>query len=332
MREMELFAIPSNPIPSNPHVGSVVTPDGVALRYARWRPTARRNRGTVCVVPGRSECIEKYFEVVAELRRRGFAVLVFDLRGQGGSERLLDDPRKGHVDSFDEYVTDIDAITAQVMLPVMPPPYFALGHSMGAAALLLALDRGKSPFERAVMLAPLVDLVDLPLPGLAKATAAGFDFFALGASYVPGGGATSMATRPFAGNLLTTDPIRYQKMADLVAAHPRLGLGDPTIRWTLAMFDAFARFRSRDFGRRISTPTLMVLPGADPLCSTPAAEELATRLRACQVILVPAARHEILSERDGYRAQFYAAFDAFIPGETSAENLIADAAVEASAA
>jgi lysophospholipase len=332
MREMELFAIPSNPIPSNPHVGSILTSDGVTLRYARWRPTARRNRGTVCVVPGRSECIEKYFEVTAELRRRGFAVLVFDLRGQGGSERLLDDPRKGHVDSFDEYVADIDAIAAQVMLPVMPPPYFALGHSMGAAALLLALDRGRSPFERAVILAPLVNLVDLPLPGLAKATAVGFDFFALGASYVPGGGATSMATRPFAGNTLTSDPIRYQKMADLVAAHQQLGLGDPTIRWTLAMFDAFARFRNRDFGRRFSTPTLMVLPGADPLCSTPAAEELATRLRACQVVLVPGARHEILTERDGYRAQFYAAFDAFIPGETSAEDLVAEAALEASAA
>ena len=33
--------------------------------------------------------IEKYFEVVGELRRRGFAVAVLDWRGQGGSSRLL---------------------------------------------------------------------------------------------------------------------------------------------------------------------------------------------------------------------------------------------------
>jgi lysophospholipase len=314
---MELFAIPTNPIPGNAFVGSVVTPDGVTLRYARWRTTARRARGTVCIIQGRSECIEKYFEVIVELRRKGFAVLAFDVRGQGGSQRLLDDPRKGHVDDFDEYGTDIDTVTRLVMLPHMPRPYFALSHSMGAAALLLTLDKGHSVFERAVMLAPLIGLAELSLPGLAKAAASGLDFFAFGGSYVPGGGATSLVTRPFAGNKLTSDPVRYQRMADLVGAFPKLGLGDPTIRWTLAMFEMFRRFSDRDFGHRIAVPSLMILPGADPLCSTPAAEELAGRIRACQKIRIPGAKHELLTERDSYRQQFHAAFDAFIPGEAS---------------
>ena len=238
------------------------------------------------------------------------------LRGQGGSQRLLSDPRKGHVDDFDEYLVDLDTVVDQVMVAAMPPPYFVLGHSMGAAALLLALQRGSSPFERAVLLAPLVGLVDVRFPGLANAVAAGFDFFALGTSYIPGGGATSLATRPFAGNKLTSDPTRYQRMADIIAAEPRLGLGDPTIRWTLAMFDVFRRFADRDFGRRLSTPLVMILPGADPLCSTPAAEALGARLRGCETILVPGARHEILTERDMFRFQFLAAFDAFIPGES----------------
>jgi lysophospholipase len=30
--------------------------------------------------------------------------------------------------------------------------------------------------------------------------------------------------------------------------------------------------------------------------------------------VIPGARHEILMERDAIRAQFWAAFDAFIPG------------------
>jgi lysophospholipase len=334
---MELFATPSYPVPGNAFTGSVVTPDGVTLRYARWRATARRTRGTVCIIQGRSECIEKYFEVVIELRRRGFAVLAFDLRGQGGSQRLLDDPRKGHVDDFDEYGTDIETVTRLVMLPHMPAPYFALSHSMGAASLLLMLDKGRSVFDRAVLLAPLIGLAELPFPGLVKAAASGFDFFAFGASYVPGGGATALVTRPFAGNMLTSDPVRYQRMADLVGVVPKLGLGDPTIRWTLAMFEMFRRFSDRDFGHRIAVPTLMVLPGADPLCSTPAAEELAARIRACQMIRIPGAKHELLTERDSYRQQFYAAFDAFIPGEAreadfSATDQPVDAQEKASAA
>ncbi len=325
---MELYPLPSNPVPSNPYVGAVVTPDGVTLRYARWRATARRNRGTVCLIQGRSECIEKYFEVIVELRRRGFAVLAFDVRGQGGSQRLLADPRKGHVDDFDEYGIDINTVIRDVMLPEMPRPYFALSHSMGAAALLLTLDKGGSPFDRAVMLAPLIGLVDVAFPRLAKAAAEAFDFFALGTSYVPGGGATSLVTRPFANNKLTSDPIRYQRMADIVGAFPQLGLGDPTIRWTLAMFDMFKRFEDRDFGHRISVPSLMILPGADPLCSTPAAEALATRLRACTMILVPGARHELLTERNSLRQQFYAAFDAFIPGASQEADLFAAEAAD----
>lgn len=318
---MELFGIPSNPVPANAHVGSLSTPDGVTLRYARWRPTARRNRGTICLIQGRTECIEKYFELIVELRRRGFHVLAFDLRGQGASERLLDDPRKGHVDDFDEYVTDIRTIVQEVMLPAMPAPYFAIAHSMGATALLLALDKGLAAFSRAVLLAPLVGVVEVRYPRMAKVLAAGLDFFALGGSYVPGGGATALATKPFKGNKVTSDPARYQMMADLIAAHPALGLGDPTIRWVLAMFAVFDRLKDRDFGRRIATPTLMLLPTADPLCSTPAAEELAGRIRGCQMLLAPGARHELLQERDSFRRQFHAAFNAFIPGESREADL-----------
>jgi lysophospholipase len=323
---MELYATPDNPIPSNPTAGMIRAADGVALRFARWRPTARKSRGSILIIPGRAEAIEKYFETIMDLRRRGLHVLVLDLRGQGGSERLLADPRKGHVDDFDDYVADIDAAVAQVLRPAMPEPHFALAHSMGAAALLLALDRGGSPFERAVLSAPLVGLCGLPHPRLAAAAAAGLDFLALGASYIPGGGATSIATKPFANNLLTSDPARYARSGEIFAIHRQIAIGDPTIRWTHAMFDAFRRFKDRDFGRRMATPTLMLLPGADPLCATPAAEELAGRIRGCQAVLVPGARHELLMERDIHRRQVLAAFDAFIPGEA------ATPAAEASAA
>ncbi|MFM9976191.1 MAG: alpha/beta fold hydrolase [Beijerinckiaceae bacterium] len=325
---MELFAIPGNPVPSNAFVGSVVTSDGVTLRYARWRPTSRRTLGTICLIQGRAEFIEKYFETITQLRRRGFAVVAFDLRGQGGSERLLSDARKGHVDDFAEYGEDISTILQSVMIPSMPKPYFAIAHSMGAAALLLALERGETRFERVVLLAPLIGLVGMKFSGLASAAASILDFLALGTRYVPTGGATSLATKPFAGNRLSSDPVRYQRVADIVAARPRLALGDPTIRWTFAMFQMFKRFAERDFGRRLVVPSLMLIPGADPLCSSHAAEALAARIRACQPVIIPGARHEILTERDSYRAQFFAAFDRFIPGETHEQDLLSQDAHE----
>src|SRR5690348_7735951 len=70
---MTLVSIPANPVPEDVVSGTLRTPDGAELRFARWAPPAGR-RGTVCIFQGRSEQIEKYFETVRDLRDRGFAV------------------------------------------------------------------------------------------------------------------------------------------------------------------------------------------------------------------------------------------------------------------
>jgi len=83
---MNLVSIPANPVPDAVVSGTIKTPDGVSLRFARWEPPPGR-KGTVCLFQGRSEFIEKYFETVRDLRARGFAVATLDWRGQGLSER-----------------------------------------------------------------------------------------------------------------------------------------------------------------------------------------------------------------------------------------------------
>src|SRR6201982_1616203 len=79
---MKLISIPANPVPDEAATAMLQTPDGVLLRYARWAPPPGR-KGTVCIFQGRAEFIEKYFEVVRDLRARGFAVATIDWRGQG---------------------------------------------------------------------------------------------------------------------------------------------------------------------------------------------------------------------------------------------------------
>ncbi|TXM82325.1 alpha/beta hydrolase, partial [Methylobacterium sp. WL122] len=44
------------------------------------------------------------------------------------------------------------------------------------------------------------------------------------------------------------------------------------------------------------------------------AQRFAARLKAGHILVLPDARHEILSERDAIREDFWAAFDAFVPG------------------
>src|SRR6202046_1808109 len=127
---MKLISIAANPVPDNAVTGMLKTPDGVALRFARFAPPAGR-RGTVCLFTGRSEWIEKYFETVRDLRARGFAVAMIDWRGQGLSDRALNTPLKGYVRNFSEYDLDVETFMREIVLPDCPPPIFALAHSMG---------------------------------------------------------------------------------------------------------------------------------------------------------------------------------------------------------
>ena len=112
----------------------------------------------MCLFQGRAEFIEKYFETVRELRARGFAVATIDWRGQGGSERALSDPRKGHVGDFSEYERDVEVLMNEVVLPDCPPPIFAIGHSMGGTVMMRVARQGSRWFDRIVLSAPMIRL------------------------------------------------------------------------------------------------------------------------------------------------------------------------------
>lgn len=304
----------ANPAPPGGETLWLTASDGVRLRAAFW-PAIAPPRGTVTLATGRAEFIEKYFETIGELRARGLAVAAFDWRGQGGSQRDLPSARKGHVDDFSLYGRDIAAVTDGLLAPRAPRPWFGLAHSMGGAAFLATARAGALPFERIVLSAPLIAIHGVESRRVPRILAALLDGCGFGAAYIPAGGDTSAMTRPFADNPLTADPVRYARNAEIAAAHPELAIGDPTIGWVAACFrqlDAFAEF---DYPRRILTPTLILAAGADTVVSTPATERFAARLKAGHALVLPAARHEILMERDAIRAQFWAAFDAFVPGE-----------------
>ncbi len=311
-----LLATPGNPVPDGAIAGKVRTPDGVALRFARWDGLAS-GKGTVCVFGGRGEFIEKYFETVNDLRQRGFAVAAMDWRGQGHSSRQLADPGKGHVDSFSEYETDLATFMQQVVLPNCPAPYVALTHSMGGAILLRAAHSGQRWFERAVLVAPMIDLpgvrASLPMRLLLRA----LHRSGLGHSYVPGGNVDRSRKRRFAGNPLTSDPGRYARNVGIVEQCPTLGIGSPTVAWLDAAFEAIVAFRGEDYLPHIDQPTLMLAAGADNVVSPAAVARFAARLPAGASAVIEGARHELLQEQDCYRMQVLAAFDAFVPGTSA---------------
>jgi lysophospholipase len=313
---MELIDTPANRCPPGANVVGLRTSDGVELRAAYWRPEGPP-RGAVALLQGRAEFIEKYFETIGELLERGFVVATFDWRGQGLSQRLLRNRAKGHVRRSTDYRRDLDAFIRQVLAPDCPKPWFALAHSMGAAVLLdyCAAQKDEGPFERIVGTAPMIDLYGFPGSKTARRLAAGFHALGLSRLFVPGGSAKTLFQKPFAHNVLTGDQRRFSRAAQLLGLAPALGIGDPTIGWAYASYRLMERLTSQRDVERIRTPTLLFAAGDERLVSTPAIECFAARLKTASCLVLRDARHEILMERAGIRSEFWAAFDAFIPGE-----------------
>lgn len=304
----------NNPIPDDAVAGWLYTRDGTRLRYGLFGANRRPVRGTVCVFGGRGEFIEKYFEVVQDLLDRDFTVTVLDWRGQGGSQRPFRNRNKGYVNHFASYDDDLVSFMETVVLPDCPPPYFALAHSMGGNIILRALGN-RTWFSRVVTTCPLVSLMPRQMPWpLIRGLADLLSILGLSSFYIPGGGDQPVEMGTFAGNRLTSDQARYERTVELLKTDPKLGLGSPTIGWLSAAFQAMAELRRMQFPSPLKAPVLMLASGQDRIVSSKAIHQLGQRMPTSREITIDGARHEPLMERDELREQFWAAFDAFVPG------------------
>ena len=118
----------------------------------------------------------------------------------------------------------------------------------------------------------------------------------------------------FVNNPLTSDPVRYARNAAILEEDPTLGIASPTVAWADTAFRAMHTFREMSYPSEIRQPILMLAASNDTIVSTSAIEEFAYHLRAGSHLVIAGSKHEILQEQDRYRAQFWAAFDAFVPG------------------
>lgn len=308
---MKLFPTIDNPIPAGAEVIAVRTRDGVTLRATAWR-AGEPARGTVLLLQGRAEFIEKYFEVVGELRARGYDVVTFDWRGQGGSDRSLPIASRGHVRHFADFRHDYEAVWDELVATRARGPVTALAHSMGGCIALTGAAEGWVEVDRLVAAAPMLGLSVIGWPRAAQALARSLARLGLRRSYVPGGRDLSISRLPFAGNRLSTDEARYARNAAVAEALGSGAIGSPTIGWLVAAYDAMAVFDRDGSVEAIAAPTLIVGAGDDPVCSTPAIERFAKRLRNGRCLVLPGARHEIMMETDAIRHAFWEAFDAFV--------------------
>lgn len=308
--ELRLVEIPENPIPAGAKVKKIGALGGVRIRTATWSPEGEARDAVIVIMQGRSEFIEEYAEIIGDLLKRGFHVVTFDWRGQGGSDRMLPDHAKGHVKRFDDYLEDLDAVMKKIVKPLGVTRRIALAHSMGGAIAMRMALRDDEMFERYVLCAPMIGLSMENYTASARFAASLFASIGFSTRYIPNGGPNPFMD--FSNNPLTSDFRRFDRSDAVLRAAPELSIGSPTLGWAATSFAAMAELQFDETPLAISNPVLILAGSDDQVTSTPMAEKFARGLKAGRFIEVEHARHEILQENDDVLVRFWQEFDRFV--------------------
>ena len=290
-----------------------VARDGTRVRFAQFMPN--NPRAYILFLPGFTEFIEKHLETIGELLTRGYGVLCLDWRGQGLSDRELDDRHRGYVASMNLFVADMAEILALTGFFARGMPCILLGHSMGGHLALRVAMEIPGRIDRIVLCAPMIDILTGSLPrGLAPIIARLSVWTGWAQRYLPGSERSDNRIYEFEGNLLTHDPDRFYRTQAQIARNPDLAISAATFGWVDAAFRSIKQVNHPERLASIAAPVLLFQAGQERIVSNPAQDWLCSTLPNAWKIEIPESRHEILSEIDAIRAIFWREVDRFLGG------------------
>jgi lysophospholipase len=296
------------------HISTFATADDGFMRWACGEAQGTR-KGTVLVLPGWAEWLEKYENFLGEWQQRHFDTVIMEWRGQGLSSRFLADRRKSWIPSLDVLVEDLDRFfTAQIT--AAPEPVIIFAHSMGAhLALRWWMEKGHAHknVSSLILCSIMHELNTDPFP-LPAAKAIATSAVAIGADkdYAPGQSAFDQSQTPFEGNRITHDRARYEAMMDALRQTPDLKVGGITFGWLKAVFDSTAQLQGMLLKGAPRKKYLVLGAANDTLVTTEGVRRVASLLPNCESHFYDGAGHELLQESELLRLQVWIDIDRFI--------------------
>lgn len=298
-----LITLKEDPAPANTETFWFAGKGNVRLRAAFCPAQVTGQsiaRGSMLFSPGRTEYLEKFLELARDVTARGFNFAVLDHRGQGLSERVHDDPLKGHVKDFTDYAADFEQLYAHLGARLTGPLYLG-GHSMGGLIAADVARRGALDIAGMVLCAPMFGFKDgnAIMVALVRIAAA-MGFAGKSPPGVDGGGAQSEN----AARTLTTDPVRFARDTARNAQNSDIHLGPPTFGWLKAALDKQNDMFMPGGFDALNMPIYMASAGNEKLVSNAAIRQAHRHMPNAVYENIPGALHELIEERDQYRNRF----------------------------
>lgn len=294
-------------------VGMLKARDGVMLRNAVFWPETKDSetpRGTIILMTGYSEFIEKYFETVSDLLALGYVVVMPEWRAHGLSEGRGSDRARLHLEDFDINLRDLEDRWERLVAP-LPKPHLGLAHSMGGQISLRAAQAHPDWFDALAQCAPMLDIaVPWPMRQIIKAMVLAYRLRGQLDSWMPGQPVAVRPT-PVEENRITHDAARFERGEALYAAEPMLQVNGRSVGWVATVFDIMPKTLQPAFLRRIETPLFIASAEDEMLVDNRAHARALKYLPQGQGKFYAKGRHELLMEKDATRQAFLADVEAF---------------------
>jgi len=278
---------------------------GTRIAYATF--IHPQEQGAIVLVSGRTESYLKYKEMVYDLYRQGYSVYMHDHRGQGLSERLLDDREKGYVEQFSDYVEDLDIFVRSIVLSRSHERLFLLTHSMGGGVGTLYIEKYPDVFRAAALSSPM----HAPNAKILSSAEDGCQWFKSAeglckdcyAGLLP----RPYKTKVYKGNDYTSSEVRFQEFRDVYENNPPIRLGGATRHWVAESCRASDQLIAN--AGKIRIPVLVLQAGEDTAV-TPEAQNAFCKSLADQTgktclsgkpVRFEGAQHELFIEADRFR-------------------------------
>ncbi len=266
------------------------------------------------ICPGRASFIEKNERLAQYFSSLGFKVIVIDWRGHGGSDRLVENRQKVHIDDYKAYLEDLHKTIETYH--VKGQKIYLLGSSMGGHIVLRFLQEPLStqyPIHAALLLSPMFGIKTNPFPQLI-ARGLAWSAFKLGYQdrYCFGYGDFDPSRDTFERNRNTHDQENFERQKKITQNHPDFITAGPTYGWLYATFQSLDLLNDPKRLQSISVPIFIATAGEDQSVDKTYDSTVATNLKHSTHRVYDGAWHNIFNETENIRQKLLQDIELFL--------------------
>lgn len=240
-----------------------------------WVPANGKSKAIVIVVHGLKDHSDRYADFARKLNQNGFSVYAYDHRGHGDSEG-----RRVWVDSFDQYLADLETFYDEVKKNETGKPIYIFGHSMGGAITTLFALKNTRPVAGVILSAPALKVGE------------DINGFLIGTTKVLGSIFPTMAVLQLNDESFSRDP----KVVEDVKTDPLVYHGKGPARTAKELLKAIATIQEQL--PQMNTPFITLHGDKDVLTNPEGSKELFQKAKTADkmIKIYPGLFHDLLHE------------------------------------